>query len=126
MRTHCADFARQHDLDIRFNADEALTPLSRDVAVCVYRVLQEGLRNIANHAGVREARVSLTQTPELIELLIVDRGRGFDPDAGAARRGLGLLSIEERARLVGGIVKITSTPDRGTALHVKVPARAAS
>ena len=56
MRTHCADFARQHGLDIRFNADEALAPLSRDVAVCLYRVLQEGLRNIANHAGVREAQ----------------------------------------------------------------------
>lgn len=123
MRTHCADFARQHDLDIRFNADEALTPLSRDVAVCVYRVLQEGLRNIANHAGVREARVSLTQTPELIELLIVDRGRGFDPDAGAARRGLGLLSIEERARLVGGTLKITATRDGGTTLRLQVPAQ---
>ena len=53
MRTHCADFARQHGLDIRFTADEALAPLSRDVAVCLYRVLQEGLRNIANHAEVR-------------------------------------------------------------------------
>ena len=89
--------------------------------MCLYRIVQEGLRNIANHAGVRDASVSLTQTPELVELTIVDRGRGFDPDGGAARRGLGLLSIEERARLVGGTLTITSTPDCGTALHVQVP-----
>ena len=124
LRTHCADVARQHSLDVRFSADGALAPLPRDVTVCLYRIVQEGLRNVATHAGVRDASVSLTQTPDLVELTIVDRGRGFDLDGGAARGGLGLLSIEERARLVGGIVKITSTPDRGTALHVKVPARA--
>ena len=123
LRTHCADFARQHGLDVRFTADEALAPLSRDVAVCLYRIVQEGLRNIANHAGVRDASVSLTQTPELVELTIVDRGRGFDPDAGAARRGLGLLSIEERARLVGGTLTITSSRDCGTTLYVQVPAQ---
>ena len=83
-------------------ADVALASLSRDIAVCLYRIVQEGLRNIVNHAGVRDATVSLTQTPELVELTIVDRGRGFDPNGGAARRGLGLLSMEERARLVGG------------------------
>ena len=70
--------------------------------MCLYRVPQEALRNIANHAFVRDASVSLTQTPARVELTIVDRGRGFDPEAGEARRGLGLLSIEERARLVGG------------------------
>jgi two-component system sensor histidine kinase UhpB len=121
LRTYCANFARQRDLDIRVNADEALAPLSRDVAVCLYRIVQEGLRNIANHAGVRDASVSLTQTPELVELTIVDRGRGFDPDGAAARRGLGLLSIEERARLVGGTVTITSSRDGGTTLYVQVP-----
>ena len=124
LRTHCADVARQHSLEVRFSADGALAPLPRDVTVCLYRIVQEGLRNVATHAGVRDASVSLTQTPDLVELTIVDYGRGFDLDGGAARGGLGLLSIEERARLVGGIVKITSTPDRGTALHVKVPARA--
>jgi two-component system sensor histidine kinase UhpB len=121
MRTHCAGFARQHGLDIRFTADEAPAPLSRDVAVCLYRVLQEGLRNIANHADVRDASVSLTQTRQLVALTIIDRGRGFDPDAGAARRGLGLLSIEERARLVGGTLTITSKHGGGTALHLRVP-----
>lgn len=121
MRTHCADFSRQHGLDIHFNSDETFAPLSRDVAVCLYRVLQEGLRNIANHAEVREASVSLTQTRQLVALTIVDRGRGFDPDAGAARRGLGLLSIEERARLVGGTITITSTHGAGTAIHLRVP-----
>jgi two-component system sensor histidine kinase UhpB len=124
LRTHCADFGRQHRLDVRFRAEGALAPLPPDIAVCLYRIVQEGLRNIASHAGVRDASVSLTQTPNLVELTIVDRGCGFDPNSGAARRGLGLLSMEERARLVGGTFKITSTRDRGTALHVQVPARA--
>jgi signal transduction histidine kinase len=123
LRTQCADFAQQHGLDVRFNADEGRSPLSRDVAVCLYRIVQEGLRNVANHAGVRHASVSLTQTPALIELTIVDRGLGFDPEAGAARRGLGLLSIEERVRLVGGTLQITSSRDCGTTLYVQVPSR---
>ena len=124
LRTHCADFARQNRLDVRFSADGALEPLPRDVAVCLYRIVQEGLRNVANHAGVGEASVSLTQKSGLVELRIVDEGRGFDRDGAASRRGLGLLSIKERARLVGGTCEITSMPDRGTSLHVQVPARA--
>jgi signal transduction histidine kinase len=124
LRTHCADFARQNRLDVRFRADEALPPLPRDVAVCLYRIVQEGLRNVAKHAGVQDASVSLTQTQDLVELTIVDCGRGFNQDGEAARRGLGLLSLEERARLVGGVFKVTSAPDRGTALHVQVPTRA--
>lgn len=123
LRTYCVDFERQHGLDVRFSADESLAPLSRDVAVCLYRVLQEGLRNIAKHAGARNASVSLTQTAEVVEMTIVDRGRGFDPNVVATRRGLGLLSIEERARIVGGTVRITSTRDVGTTLHLRVPAQ---
>jgi signal transduction histidine kinase len=124
LRTYCADFARQHHLDVRFSADDALALLPRDVDVCLYRIVQEGLRNIANHAGVTDAYVSLTQRSELVELTIADDGRGFDPGGGAARRGIGLLSIEERARLVGGILQITSRPARGTTLHVRIPVRA--
>ena len=72
-------------------------------------------------ADVRDARVSLTQTADLVELTIVDRGRGFDP---AARRGLGLLSMEERARLTGGAIAIASAPGTGTTIQLQVPVRA--
>jgi two-component system sensor histidine kinase UhpB len=124
LRTYCADFAGQNRLDVRFSADVALARLPRDVAVCLYRILQEGLRNFAVHAAVRDASVSLTQTPDHLELTIADRGRGFTQNVAAGGRGLGLLSIEERARLVGGIFKVTSSPDCGTALHVQIPLRA--
>ena len=124
LRAHCADFARQHDLNVAFNADQMRAPLPRDVAVCLFRIVQEGLRNIASHAAVREASVALTQTADFVELTIHDRGRGFDPDGGAARRGLGLLSMDERARLVGGTFRITSASGSGTTLHVQVPAHA--
>jgi two-component system sensor histidine kinase UhpB len=120
LRTYCADFSRRHGLDIRFSADEPLAPLPRDVALSLYRIVQEGLRNIANHAGVREAGVSLRQTADLVELTVADHGHGFDP---AAHRSLGLLSMEERARLAGGTFAITSAPGRGTSVRVQVPAR---
>ena len=71
--------------------------------------------------GPRCQRVADADT-DLVELTIVDHGRGFDLDDAATRGGLGLLSIEERARLVGGTFKVTSAPDQGTALHVQIPA----
>jgi signal transduction histidine kinase len=87
-------------------------------------VVQEGLRNVASHAGVREASVAVTQSPDGVALTIVDSGRGFEQDGAASRRGLGLLSIEERVRLIDGTFNVTSTPGRGTAIYVHVPGRA--
>ena len=111
-------------MNVAFDADEELGTISRDVAVCLYRIVQEGLRNIANHAHAADATVSLSQTGDRIELTISDGGRGFEPGVTLARGGLGLLSIEERARLVGGTLTVTSAAGRGTTLAVRVPSSA--
>jgi two-component system sensor histidine kinase UhpB len=120
LRTHCAQVADQQGLDVSFHADGDLGWIPRDVAVSLYRIVQEGLRNIVNHADARSAGVSLVRTRARLELSISDPGRGFDP-AGAFARGLGLLSIEERARLAGGSMTIVSAPGLGTRLDIHIP-----
>ena len=120
LRTHCAQVADQHRLELSFKADADFGWIPRDVAVFIYRIVQEGLRNVVEHAESETASVSLTRSGSRLELSISDHGRGFDP-AGAFARGLGLLSIEERARLAGGSLSITSGPGRGTRLDIHIP-----
>jgi two-component system sensor histidine kinase UhpB len=126
LRTHCTQFARQHRLHLDFAAPDDLQPVPRDVALCVYRIVQEGLRNVVTHAGVGDVSVSLGRSGDRLELAIVDRGRGFEPSAALARGGVGLLSIDERVRLVEGSLTITSAPGQGTRLEVRIPVGAGS
>jgi signal transduction histidine kinase len=121
LRSHSMRFAEQHRLDFTFEADEDLGPIDRETAICIYRIVQEGLRNIVNHAHSPSAAVTLARVGNELHLTIDDKGRGFEPSHAAARGGLGLLSIEERARLVNGRVSITSTHGRGTKIHVYIP-----
>jgi signal transduction histidine kinase len=101
--------------------DNGLDDLGAAAALSLYRVAQEGLRNVARHAGVTEAVVDLVRESGGIALTVADRGRGFDP-AGATRRGLGLLSMAERLRAVQGRLAVDSPPGRGTRLVAWVPA----
>jgi len=121
LRTYCVQFADRHRLRLDFTADDDLGAIRRDVALCIYRIVQEGLRNVVSHAGVAEVGVSLGRSADRLELVISDRGRGFEPSAALARGGVGLLSIDERVRLVGGSLAITSAPGLGTRLQVRVP-----
>jgi signal transduction histidine kinase len=124
LRRYCADFGQQHALQLSLTAADDLGDVPRDVALSVYRIVQEGLRNIVSHARVGAASVSLTRSSNALELTIGDRGRGFDQ--ADVRDGIGLMSIDERARLFGGTMTITSAPDRGTRLDVRIPVVPAS
>ena len=121
LRSHCIRFAEQHRLDFSFDADEDLGTIDRDAAICIYRIVQEGLRNVVNHAHSPSASVTLARVGHELHLTIDDKGRGFEAANPAARGGLGLLSIEERARLVNGRVSISSTHGRGTVINVYIP-----
>ncbi len=121
LRTHCAQFAGQHGLHVHLAATDDLGPLPQDVSICVYRIVQEGLRNVVTHAQAADAHVSVVRAVDRLDVTIQDGGRGFDPGAPASHDGLGLLSIEERARLVGGSFAVDSAPGRGTRLHVQIP-----
>jgi signal transduction histidine kinase len=95
--------------------------LPKDIALCVYRVAQEALRNVVKHAGANEASVALVAAgPELL-LRIQDKGTGFDPESVRSQPGLGLSSMAERVRLSQGKLSITSAPARGTTVEASVP-----
>src|SRR6185295_16013298 len=97
-----------------------IEPLPPDVALCLYRVAQESLRNISKHSGAKSAELTLVKNEESIELRIADHGRGFDVKVPSRGEGLGLVSMEERVRLLGGSLEVNSQPGAGTELKVYV------
>lgn len=123
LRTHCGEVAKQYDVEVSFTTEGELGPLHQDVAVCLFRIAQESLRNGVVHGGARRFRVSLARSNDHVELTVSDDGHGFDLEV--ARRdgsGLGLVSMEERARVVGGEVQVTTGFTKGTTIHVRCPA----
>ncbi len=97
------------------------TNLPNDIALCIYRVAQESLRNVAKHAGVNKASVKLLATDRELILQFSDEGVGFQSDNGNSQPGIGLSSMEERIHLVNGSFKIKSEPGHGTTVEVRVP-----
>ena len=100
---------------------EAKISLPREIGLCLFRVLQEALHNAAKYSGVRRIEVQLQEESDEIHLLVKDLGKGFDLETAARGRGLGLTSMQERVRLVNGIVEIQSKPMGGTTVHVRIP-----
>jgi signal transduction histidine kinase len=94
--------------------------LPDDIALCLFRIAQEAMQNAIKHSGARNIRVQLTAGTETVALKIVDDGSGFDV-AAAAGRGLGLISMHERAETVGGKLEMVSRKGAGTRLQVTVP-----
>ncbi len=90
-------------------------------ALCLYRVVQEALRNIAKHANARQVHVTVRRVEDGVQLAVADDGKGFDlAKAREQGGGLGLRSIEERVRLVGGRLSIETAPRMGTTITVWV------
>ena len=124
LKGHCEQFARQHEIAIDLVAASDVGTIEPNTALCLYRVAQEALHNVVRHARARHARVILTTAAGMLELTVVDDGRGFAVTRGLARDGLGLVSIDERVRLINGRLTIHSEPGHGTTLRVEVPAGA--
>ena len=95
--------------------------VSFDVALCVYRVAQEALQNVARHSGARVVQVSLTATDAEIALEVSDDGRGFDQHGARRKGGLGLTSMDERVRLASGSLQLDTMPGGGTRVFVRIP-----
>jgi len=121
MRSWCKEFAERQGMEIEFKSSEGLSSPPSEVSLCLFRVLQESLHNVAKHSGVRRIEVRLREDSGEIHLLISDLGRGFDLETAMQGRGLGLMSMQERVRLVNGIIEIRSKPMGGTTVHVRVP-----
>jgi PAS domain S-box-containing protein len=121
LKSHCAEFGSQHPIEVTFSAADGLDGIPQDVALCLYRVAQEALGNTAEHASATKARVALNSTEEGLELVIADDGQGFSLAEAQGRGGLGLISLDERVRLVGGHLMINTEPEHGTEVRVQVP-----
>ncbi len=122
LRAHCAEFEKLYGIKVTCAARIETESIDSDTALCLFRIAQEALRNVGKHAEARHVRLTLTQTLGGVHLSIVDDGKGFDlARARRATAGLGLVSIDERARLLRGSVRIDTQPQGGTRLHVRIP-----
>ena len=107
------------NLDIRVKSIGGY-PLSVRVEAGLYRMAQEALNNVVQHARARRVLVELISTPEYVELVVEDDGRGFDP-ANVSEGRYGLVGLNERAHLLGGSFAIESAPEHGTRLDIRIP-----
>jgi len=121
MRAFCQEFGDQTKVKIDFKSHDLPGPLSPDVSLCLFRVLQEALHNSAKHSGVRHFEVRLWGTGDEVHLTVGDSGAGFDRAAVKESQGLGLISMEERLKLLKGTLSIESQPRGGTTIHACVP-----
>jgi signal transduction histidine kinase len=119
VQGHCREL-RGQGLQVTSVVENVPGALSYEVALCLFRVVQEGLNNVIKHSGAGAAQVLLRGTNDALLLSIADSGRGFETDV-SGRAGLGLASIAERLRLIGGEVTIRSRPGRGTTIDARVP-----
>lgn len=123
IRAHCADIERRHHARVRVELGGDLPLLGGGPAtVSLYRIFQEAVRNALTHGAARTIVVSLSLHRSELRLAVMDDGLGFDGKTCAP--GLGLISMRERASLLGGAALITSHPGEGTAVRVTVPCSA--
>lgn len=113
-------------MEIDFETHDLPIPLSSDISLCFFRVLQEALHNSAKHSGVRKFVVRLWGTPDEIHLTVRDSGTGFDREAAKNSQGFGLISMEERLKLLNGTLSIDTHPERGTTIDARVPLNSGS
>ncbi len=121
LESYCPDFSKLYPIRLKFTHRGVPASIPFDVSLCLYRIAQECLHNIAKHSGAKEATLALRGDKKGLLLAVIDKGEGFDPDMVADQSGLGIVGIRERVRLVGGSVSIHSRAGHGTAIDVRVP-----
>jgi signal transduction histidine kinase len=120
LRGYCREFGEVSGIRVTLRTVGEFADARPEVALSVFRIVQEALRNVAKHARVNEAAVELIHTGEAIRLTVSDAGVGFAANSGRTA-GLGMVSIRERTRLVQGTVEIESAPGVGTRLTIRIP-----
>jgi PAS domain S-box-containing protein len=121
VESECANFSRREGAEIVFDHENIPTDMPKDISLPLYRIIQEGLRNISKHACADHISVSLKGTDHEVLLSVQDDGIGFDPAEIKGKPGLGLSSIRERVRLIQGNHSINSQPEKGTQITVRAP-----
>jgi signal transduction histidine kinase len=121
----CDEFSQQQGIQVDLAHENIPRSVPPDVALCLFRVVQEGLRNVKKHSGSSRAEVRLEGSDDAIHLSLFDRGAGFDRRDPSTHAGLGMRSMEERLRLMGGRFEVQSSPMKGTRIDVWVPLKPA-
>jgi signal transduction histidine kinase len=116
------EFEQQSGVRVRMSVTGTIDAIGDDCAIHVYRIVQEALSNVARHSKSREASLRLARTADALELEVEDRGVGMPSDVDArTTRGLGLISMRERAELMGGALDVTRPDAGGVLLRVRIP-----
>jgi signal transduction histidine kinase len=117
----CEEFTAQRGIQVEFSHKDVPPSVPPDISLCMFRIVQEALRNVQKHSGAAHAQVRIEAMDETLHLSISDDGAGYDVNNGAGRQGLGLRSMRERVRLVGGRFEIHSKTRKGTRIDVWAP-----
>lgn len=122
MRGFCGELSEQQKVEINYSYDNIPGNLTPEISLCLFRVLQEALHNAVKHSQVRHFDVELRGTSNDILLIVRDSGAGFDPEiVMKGSNGLGLVSMQERLKLVNGELSVDSRRNHGTVIHARVP-----
>jgi signal transduction histidine kinase/ligand-binding sensor domain-containing protein len=120
LETRCEELNLDSNFNARVDVTEGWSEVPYDIAVCLYRVAQEALRNVARHAHATTAQISLARQNGQVVMRVTDDGRGFETN-GARHRGLGLISMDERVRMLGGTFQVQPGPHKGTVVVASLP-----
>jgi signal transduction histidine kinase len=126
LTSECEHFSRTTSLGLELNADGIPAQLPHDIGLCLFRIAQESLRNIARHASATRAGIRLLPVDGGLQLTIRDNGVGFDPAQHRAKASLGLASMRQRVAVLGGRLKIDSRRLEGTTISAWVPIKQTS
>jgi signal transduction histidine kinase len=126
LRSECEHFSQAFPFSVDLRAEDIPERLPADVGLCLFRVVQESLRNIARHASATRATVRMHPLDGGLHLTVSDNGVGFDQGQDRARASLGLASMRQRVALLGGKLSIDSKPLQGTTISAWVPMMEAS
>lgn len=121
IKIFCKEFAARQNMQIDFRSHDVPGMLRYEVSLCLFRVLQESLQNSAKHSGARNVEAHLWASAGQIHLTVRDSGGGFDVDSANRSAGLGLISMRERLKTVGGALSIESQRGNGTTIHARIP-----
>ncbi|HSE39060.1 MAG TPA: ABC transporter substrate binding protein [Blastocatellia bacterium] len=117
----CEELSNRHGLKVEFSHEALPQAIPEDISLCLYRIVQECLNNVIRHSGAKTAQIEMRGTGKEIRLRVSDSGKGFDTKSPRIKKGLGLLSMRERLRLIGGTITLESRPSHGTRIDATVP-----
>lgn len=126
LRARCEEIGAESNIKIEVEASGEWPAAADEISICLYRVAQEALRNIAKHSNATTGRVSLVRHDGEVVMRVADDGRGFEANGSNGHSGIGVLSMSERVRMLGGSFEMQSSADAGTIAVVSIPIGAQS